>query len=244
MSYRAERLVAGGRQVIRYDHRDTGQSDGVDFDAAPYGIADMAADALAVLDGHGIAAAHVVGASMGGVLAQALAVYRPERVRSLVLLMTTRIDGAPGRDLPPPAPAFLASVRAAAGLPRATHDERVAADVVVFEAQSGGVLPYDREAARDLADRYFTRARDWTRAANHQRVGGGGGEPPSPSAITAPTLVLAATADPIFPPGHAEALAAAIPGARLAEVPGMGHTFLSPGLPEHVADLILAHTAG
>src|SRR5215204_1956819 len=58
------RLVAGGRQVIRYDHRDTGESSTVDFDTSPYSLADLVADAVAVLDGHGLASAHVVGASM------------------------------------------------------------------------------------------------------------------------------------------------------------------------------------
>jgi pimeloyl-ACP methyl ester carboxylesterase len=61
-----EILAAGGRQVIRFDHRDTGQSDGVDFAAAPYTMSDMARDALAVLDGHQAAAAHIAGASLGG----------------------------------------------------------------------------------------------------------------------------------------------------------------------------------
>lgn len=81
-------LVAGGRQVIRFDHRDTGRSTCVDFDTQPYTLADMAADALAVLDGHDVVAAHIVGASLGGAIAQWLAVHRPERVLTLTAIMT------------------------------------------------------------------------------------------------------------------------------------------------------------
>src|SRR4051794_24287283 len=68
-------LVDGGRQVIRYDHRDTGRSDRVDFAAHPYTLADLAGDAAAVLDGHAIGAAHVAGASLGGAIAQWLAAH-------------------------------------------------------------------------------------------------------------------------------------------------------------------------
>ena len=233
-----DRLVAGGRSVIRYDHRDTGQSDSVDFDAKPYSVLDMAADAVAVLDGFGVGSAHLVGASMGALLAQIVAITRPERVRSLTLMMARPIIDLPG--LPPPDPAFLARMAELEKLPRDTDEQRVAADIEVFEAQNGGVLPYDREAGRDLAERYFARARDWTKARNHWRTSST--PPDTMPPIAAPTLVLAATADPIFPLPHSVALAGLIPGSTLVEMTGMGHTFLSPGLPEQVADLVLEHT--
>ena len=123
-----DRLVAGGRQVIRYDHRDTGQSDNVDFDKKPYTVADLAWDALAVLDGFGIRAAHLVGASMGGVIAQGLASLKPERVLTLTAMNTTPIDG--GDDLPPPDVAFLRKLEEAEALPRDTVAQRVEADLV------------------------------------------------------------------------------------------------------------------
>ncbi|RKR93110.1 pimeloyl-ACP methyl ester carboxylesterase [Micromonospora pisi] len=239
------RLVAGGRQVIRYDHRDTGQSDAVDFDTEPYAMTDLARDAIAVLDGHGIAAAHVVGASMGGVIGQWLAVHAPERVLTLTTMNTTPIGGATDRDLPPPTPALLQQLAETASVDRDTDEQRVAADILVLDALNGGELPFDREAARDLAERHFARARDWTRSANHHRAGQNRADVrPTPlSTITAPTLVVAGTADPIFPLPHAEALAEQIPNARLVPIPGMGHGFLSPGLAERVADLVLDHTA-
>ena len=114
-------LVAGGRQVIRFDHRDTGRSTCVDFAAQPYVLADMAADAVAVLDGHHIAAAHIAGASLGGAIGQWLAVHRPGRVRTLSAIMTGPLghDAGPAwaralagqdpdpSDLPPPSARFL-----------------------------------------------------------------------------------------------------------------------------------------
>jgi pimeloyl-ACP methyl ester carboxylesterase len=84
-----EALVRGHRQVIRYDHRDTGQSEVVDFARHPYTLTDLAADALAVLDGRQIDAAHIAGASLGGGIAQLLAVHHPARVLSLNALMTS-----------------------------------------------------------------------------------------------------------------------------------------------------------
>src|SRR4051794_26833420 len=112
------RLVSRGVQVIRFDHRDTGRSSVVDFDAHPYAIADLAGDCLAVLDGYGLPAAHVAGMSMGGMIAQWLAVYEPARVRSLTVLTSSPMGYRRGSarageppapdDLPPPSPAFRA----------------------------------------------------------------------------------------------------------------------------------------
>ena len=232
-----DRLVAGGLQVIRYDHRDTGESDSVDFDESPYSLVNLVEDAVAVLDGLYVESAHVVGASMGGVIAQWLAATHPDRVLSLTLMSTT----APRRrDLPPPDASFLARAAEISQLPRGTDEERVEADVQVYELMNGGSLPFDQKAARDLAQRHFARARDWAKSANHHRIGEQRNEPPPLTAISAPTLVIVGEADPIFPPAHAEAVAEGIQGARAVRVPGMGHTYFSPGLPVHLADQILA----
>ena len=114
----------------------------------------------------------------------------------------------------------------------------MAADVQGYEAMNGS-LPFDGDAARDLARRHFARARDWTRSANHHRAVEQRNEPPALADVRSPTLVIIGEADPIFPPPHAEALAEGIPGAGAVRVPGMGHSYFSPGLPEHLADLIL-----
>jgi pimeloyl-ACP methyl ester carboxylesterase len=251
-------LIAGGRQVIRFDHRDTGRSTCVDFAARPYALADMAPDAVSVLDGHAIGAAHITGASLGGAIAQWLAVHHPERVLSLTAIMTGPMghdagpawaralagkDRDPG-DLPPPAPQFLRHLADRAALPPTTREQQVAAAVETWRALNGDALPCDEPAARRFVETSCDRAADATAAANHDRAG----RRITPdrlaplSKITAPTLVIHGSADPLRPLRHGQALAAQIAHARLEVVPGMGHGFFSPGLPRRIGEAILGHT--
>ena len=241
------RLVERGVQVIRFDHRDTGRSSVVDFDTHPYSMVDLARDCLAVLDGHGLESAHVAGASMGGMLAQWLAVHAPRRVRCLTVMSSSPMGhdqrpalararaGQPAdpADLPPPSPAFLA--HQAAGMPPG-----VESDVALFRLFNGPVRPFDEPAARAMLELALSRATDPAAAANHHRaVWRDAPDLRAPlSSITAPTAIVHGDQDPVFPLAHGEALAAAIPGAVLHVVPGMGHVLTSPGLPEAVADLI------
>ncbi|TDC89800.1 alpha/beta hydrolase [Nonomuraea deserti] len=253
-----ETLAKGNLQVIRFDHRDTGRSDCVDFAARPYTPADMAGDATAVLDAYGIGSAHVVGASLGGKIGQWLAVHRPERVRTLTAIMTSPMgaDTGPawaralaGRapdpgDLPPPAPSFLQHLARSAAMPRTTRAEHLAANLETWRVLSGDGLPFDEEAARRFVAESHDLSADPGAAANHDLAGrqpAAGWLAPL-SSITAPTLVVHGTDDPLLPLPHGEALAGQIPGARLRTVPGMGHSFLSPGLPRRIAELVLRHT--
>lgn len=254
-----EILAEGGRQVIRFDHRDTGQSDCVDFAKAPYTIGDMARDALAVLDGYQVAAAHLAGASLGGRIAQLLAVHHRDRVRTLTAIMTSPLGyqagpawaramaGQPPEpgDLPAPAPEFLRHVAAMAAAPPATHSDRVAASMETWRILNGTALPFDADAARCQVEASIARARDIRAAAQHDLAGRQmTPERQAPlSRITAPTLVIHGTSDPLLPLPNGQALAALIPGARFEAVPGMGHGFFSPGITAQVARLILAHTA-
>lgn len=253
-----EILVAGGRQVIRFDHRDTGQSDCVDFAAAPYTMGDMARDALAVLDGHRVTAAHIAGASLGGGIGQFLAVHYPDRVRTLTAIMTSpmgyqagpawtrALTGQPPEpgDLPVPAPEFLRHVTAMASSPPTTGEERVAVNVETWRILNGTTLPFDADAARRHVEASIARARDFAAATQHDLAGRQMiPERQAPlSRITAPVLVIHGTSDPLLPVAHGEALAALIPGARFEEVPGMGHGFFSPGIPARVAGLVLERT--
>jgi pimeloyl-ACP methyl ester carboxylesterase len=251
-------LVAGGRQVIRFDHRDTGRSTCVDFATQPYGLAEMAADAVAVLDGHHIAAAHIAGASLGGAIGQWLAVHRPRRVLTLSAIMTGPLghdagpawaralagqDPDPG-DLPPPSARFLRHLAERAAIPQTTREEQVAAGIETWRVLNGDALPFDEPAARRFVEASHDRAADFAAAVNHDRAG----RQMTPdrfaplSKITAPALVIHGAEDPLRPLPHGQALAAQIPRARLEAVPGMGHGFFSPGLPRHVGQIILDHT--
>jgi pimeloyl-ACP methyl ester carboxylesterase len=227
-----ETLIEGGRQVLRFDHRDTGQSDCVDFAAAPYTLTDMAADALAVMDGHQVPAAHVAGASMGGTIGQLLATHHPERVLTLTAIMTSPMgynagpawaralagqDPEPG-DLPPPAPQFLQHIATRASSQPASRDERITVSTETWRVLNGTTLPFGAEAARRHIEDSYARARDIQAATHHDLAG------------------RQMTSD-------RQALAALIPGARFQPVPGMGHGFFSPGLPGQIARTILEHTA-
>src|SRR4051794_9892333 len=218
------RLVERGVQVIRFDHRDTGRSSVVDFDAQPYTIGDMARDCLTVLDGYGLDSAHVAGTSMGGMIAQWLGVHAPDRVGSLTLMSSSPMGHDPSTawaraqagepadpdDLPPPSPAFLAHL--AAGLPPG-----VESDVALFRTFNGPVRPFDEPAARAMLELALSRADDPAAAANHGRaVWMHDPDLLVPlSSITAPTSVVHGDQDPVYPLAHGEALAAAIPGAVL-----------------------------
>jgi pimeloyl-ACP methyl ester carboxylesterase len=253
-----EALVDGKRQVIRFDHRDTGRSTCVDFTTHPYTLADMANDAIAVLDGHGIAAAHVAGASLGGAIGQWLAAHHPERVLTLTAIMTGPMGHNAGPawaralagqapdpdDLPPPAPRFLHHLAQLASMPRTTRDERIAADLETWRVLNGDVLPFDEHAARQFVETSYDRASDYAAATNHDLAGRQMTDdrlvPLSSS--KAPTLVVHGTEDPLRPLPHGQALAAQIPHARLQTIPGMGHGFFSPGLPRQIAELVLERT--
>ncbi|MFJ5231015.1 alpha/beta fold hydrolase [Kitasatospora sp. NPDC088391] len=252
-------LVAGGRQVIRYDHRDTGRSSRVDFAARPYALADMAADAAAVLDGHGVAAAHVVGASLGGAVGQWLAVHRPARVRTLTALMTGPMGHSPGPawaralagrapdpgDLPPPSARFLAHLAHRAALPQGTPDERLAAHLETWRVLNGEVLPFDEPAARRFVRASFDPNGDPGAGHHHDLAARRMTEDRlAPlSSIVAPTLVLHGTEDPLRPLPHGRALAGEIPHARFRPIPGMGHSLFSPGLPRQLGEIIREHIA-
>ncbi|MET8543459.1 alpha/beta fold hydrolase [Kitasatospora sp. NPDC004799] len=254
-----EVLVAGGRQVIRYDHRDTGRSSCVDFAAHPYALADLAADAAAVLDGHGVAAAHVVGASLGGAIGQWLAVHRPERVLTLTAMMTGPMGHSAGpawaramagqapdpADLPPPAPRFLAHLAQRAALPQGTREECVAASLETWRVLNGEVLPFDEPAAHRFVEASFDRTGDHGAALNHDLAGRRmtGDRLVPLSSIKAPTLVVHGTEDPLRPLPHGRALAGEIPHSRFRSIPGMGHTLFSPGLPRQIGDIIREHIA-
>lgn len=251
------RLVDGGLRVVRYDHRDAGRSSTVDFSARPYTVADMASDALAVLDAFGADPAHLVGASLGGIIAQLLAVTHPHRVRTLTSLSSqplgTDTAAAVQRvmagevplpdELPPPAPELLAALASAFPQPGSGVEEYLAVRLPLWKVLHGPVLPFPEDEYLAMERRVYERARDLGAAMNHTYAGASSTDRSTAdlASVTAPALVLHGTEDPMFPPAHAEATAAAIPGARLVLIEGMGHT-LPSALDGRLADEILRHT--
>jgi pimeloyl-ACP methyl ester carboxylesterase/SAM-dependent methyltransferase len=239
------RLAAGPRFVIRYDHRDTGQSASCPPGAPSYTGDDLTADATGVLDALGISTAHLVGISMGGAIAQLVAVEHPERVASLTLLSTTAIGAASpdGPELPPPSEELTGSPE----LPEPDWADRAAVIGFIVESErrvSRGV--FDEGLARERAERVVDRTRDIRASLTNHAIldQASPASPPRIDRISAPTLVIHGTADPMFPYPHGEALARTIRGAELLPLPGIGHQMPPPATWDTVVPALLRHTSG
>lgn len=224
-------LAGRGYRVIRFDNRDVGLSTHLDHlpaptvrqalasrDAAPYTVADMADDAAGLLEALGLTAAHVVGASLGGFIAQTLALRHPERVRSLALFMTSTGSRLVGRAKP------RIVVRAARRRAATTREAAVESVVETFLAIGSSGYTRDLEALRDIATRAYERGHD---PRGYQRQLAAALRQPNRTRdlarLRVPTVVLHGLADPLVGPSGGRALARAIPGATFVGYPGMGH---------------------
>ena len=228
-----ERLATGHRFVVRYDHRDTGRPVSYEAGAPSYTGRDLVEDAVGVLDALGLASAHVVGMSMGGALAQILALDHPDRVASLTLISTSPSGRDP--DLPEmseEAGAEFAAIR------RPDWSDR--SSVIEYQLRIARVLtapshPFDEEGFRRLAGRVFDRTTNIEASlTNHDLLRGGDRWRERLAELDVPTLVIHGTEDPLFPYGHALALAGEIPGAELLPLDGTGHD-----LPRRVWDRVV-----
>ncbi|MFB6825419.1 alpha/beta fold hydrolase [Streptomyces virginiae] len=225
-------LAAGGRFVIRYDHRDTGRSVTYGPGRPGYTGADLVADAARVLTAHEIPAAHVVGVSAGGAFAQLLALDQADRVRSLVLISTSpAVPAVPdGDELPPDRPVDLPApteeflrFASAARVDPSDVDSVIDHQVAYAGVLAGGRRPFDEAAARALVRREVERAHDVGAASHHDELTDGTVPRAPLSSIAVPTLVIHGGADPMFPLRHGEVLAERIPGARLLVLADAGH---------------------
>lgn len=224
-------LLSGRVRAVVFDPRGTGES-GVT--PGPYTMAQLAGDAAAVLDAAGLEAAAVWGASMGGMVAQHLALLHPERVSRLVLACT----GCGGRHAVAPTPAVAAAVQ---GRGARTPGEayRLACTVLYSEDwQAAHPDVIDRE----VAERERHPVRGGVFAAQQAAVRGHDTFDALPR-ISAPTLVVHGTADAVVPAENGRILAARIPGARLRLLPGRGHLFFHEA-PEESAAAVLEFLAG
>ncbi|MGY1744041.1 alpha/beta fold hydrolase [Blastococcus sp. SYSU D00695] len=235
--------LARRHRVIRYDHRDTGRSTRA-FAARPYAIRDLATDAVRLLDGLGIARAHVVGMSMGGTLVQLLLLDHPDRLLSATVFATSALgaglaDVEGAADLPGPDPRLLELWESLG----AERDEAGELDwrVAHWRLLNGDVVPFDAAAFRALEERVVAHSGTAAGSTAHALADQAGLDRAAELAgVTVPTLVVEAPEDPVNPPPHAAHLAAVIGGARLVTVPGMGHAIAPAVLPALLA-AITAH---
>ncbi|MEZ0114005.1 pimeloyl-ACP methyl ester carboxylesterase [Catenulispora sp. EB89] len=216
-------LAATGRLVIRYDHRDTGRSTHYPPGAPDYSFYDLLADATALIDRFAHGRAHVVGMSMGGTIAQYLAVDHPDKVAALALVSTSPIFPA---GLPPLTQRLL---DAYGHMPTPNWaDKEATLDHLVQGARiHAGRTTFDEHSARATARRIIDRSLDLRTAGNHNAMR----QEARPerdfrallAEVAAPALVIHGTDDPMLPQEHAIALAAAIPHAELMLLEGVGH---------------------
>jgi pimeloyl-ACP methyl ester carboxylesterase len=234
------RLADGGRLVIRYDHRDTGRSTTYPVGHPRYTAADLVGDALGVLDALGIARAHVVGLSMGGGIAQRLAVEDPCRLLSVTLMSTS-----PG-DVEEPAASSDAGGTPSDPVETDWSDRDAAVDRLVADVIAcGGKFTADERHLRELAGRIFDRTTDMAASQTNHWLAADTGAPIRErlATITMPALVLHGTVDPFFSMAHAQALAREIPGARLVPLEDVGHEYPPAAVWDVVTAEILRHTS-
>jgi len=250
-----EELVKRGYRVVIYDNRDVGLS--TKFDKAglpdpkeviaarlagkpsplPYTLDDMAKDAVGLLDALSIKKAHVVGVSMGGMIAQLVAADHPEHTLSLTSIMST--SGKPG--IPFPArPGAVAKMP-----PRAPDGDReaiIAGAVKTIQVMAGPVYPPDEKRVRDIVVRSLERSADRSGMARHNAVSALGlfeDRRAKLKTIKAPAVVVHGSEDPLMAVEGGKDTAANIPGAELRIIRGMGHDLPLP-LVKTIADAITA----
>ena len=199
-----------------------------------YLLSDMAADAAALLDSLDIRSAHVLGVSMGGMIAQTLAVEHPRRVRALVSIMSTTGDPTVGAPHPQAIAALLTP-------PATERDAAIEQSVKVSRTIGSPGYPFHEDRIRAQAASAFDRAYHPAGTARQLVAILSSGDRTSRLAeLDCPTLVIHGEADVLVDPSGGRATAAAIPGAELVLVPGMGHD-LPPELYDEVAGLVGAH---
>lgn len=250
-----EGLAALGLRIIRFDNRDVGKSTHLSdlrvprlpelmMKAAagepvdpPYTLDDMAADCAGLLDALGIERAHIVGASMGGMIAQLFAIHYPQRTRSLVSIMST----TGRRDLPQSTPEALAAISTPP--PSGEREDRIESLIALRKVIGSPGYPATEEELRASAEVDVDRAPYDPAGLVRQMAAILAAEPRNAALgkVTAPTLVLHGAEDPLVRVEGGRDTAASIPGAELVIVPGMAHDFteaLTPVYLEHIGGFI------
>ncbi|MCK9893568.1 alpha/beta fold hydrolase [Frankia sp. AgB32] len=247
-------LAGRGLQLIRFDNRDAGHSTHLgelpmpdlaapgaqEIDFVPYTLSDLAADTVGLLDALGFAEAHLVGASLGALVAQTAAIEHPARVRSLTSMMATTGDPTVGQ----PDPRVVGGL----GTPPMDRAGYVDWQVRAMRAVGSPGFPLDEGDVAERAARTFDRGYDLAGAVRQSiAVLASGDRTARLRELRVPTLVIHGAADPMCDVSGGRATAAAIPGAELAVFEGMGHSLprsLWPAFADRIAGLVHRAAAG
>jgi pimeloyl-ACP methyl ester carboxylesterase len=245
-----ELLAAQGFQVVRFDNRDVGRSTKIeggprpdvmaaaagDLSSASYTLDEMADDCAGLLDHLGVEAAHVVGASQGGMIAQAMAIRHPGRVLSLTSIMSTTGDRAVGQPHPEAIPALLTR-------PPANREQFVESVVAAWRVIGSPGFAVDEAALRGRAGATFDRGY-YPEGTARQLVAilASGDRTEALRRLEVPTQVIHGTDDKLIDVSGGKATAAAIPDARLELIEGLGHDLPRQLWPRFI-DLIVENAA-
>jgi pimeloyl-ACP methyl ester carboxylesterase len=243
-------LAEQGFRVVRFDNRDIGHSTKLDWlgvpsridmlvgrrATAPYLLRDMARDTTGLMDHLGIESAHVAGASMGGMIAQTIAIEQPERARSLVSMLSTtgnRLVGAP----------MLKTYGVLLAPPPRNREEMIERAVKTFRVIGSPGFPFDEPLVRELASRSYDRGQGAAGVFRQlHAITASGDRTRALRGLRLPTTVIHGANDPLVRPSGGRATAKAIPGARLRMIEGMGHD-LPRGVWPAVVEAIVANAA-
>jgi pimeloyl-ACP methyl ester carboxylesterase len=253
-----QQLAAHGFRVIRFDNRDIGQSTKMSggkritaidilklrlfgiLPAATYTLRDMASDTTGLMDALGIRSAHIVGASMGGAIAQVIAIQSPERMRSLTSIMSTTGN----LRLPQPKREAMALLMSP---PPKTKEDYVATFERNWKILRAGSFPLDEAKDRDRAERCYARGLNPAGVGRQLRaILASPARNNALAGVKVPSLVIHGTVDPLVRPEAGKDTAASIPGAKLVMIEGMGHALPIPMWPQiigAIADHARAATA-
>jgi pimeloyl-ACP methyl ester carboxylesterase len=243
-------IAAQGRWVIRFDNRDVGLSSKCDESGVPdvmsliqgqkvdvpYSLKVMADDAVGLLDSLGIKSADIVGVSMGGMIAQTMAIHYPDRVRTLTSIMSS--TGNP--DLPQSTPEAMEVLLAP---PVSNRNDYVSSQLKAAKVLHGPTYPLNEEYVRNYAERSYDRCYDPTGVTRQlAAILGSGNRNEALANVKIPTLVIHGNADPLVPVAAGKDTAKSIPDSKLVIIEGMGHSFPTEMVPKILQEL-LQHTA-
>lgn len=251
-----QRLAERGFRVIRFDNRDIGHSSwlsdagipdiarlglalfqGTPLDV-PYRLLDMAGDVVGLMDALSICSAHIVGMSMGGMIAQTLAIHHPERIRTLTSYGSTAWSLNP--DLPHPTREASAVLMQPIPMDR---DGFIAGFVRAWQVIGGSQMPVDEAILRERARQFFERGISLPGLARQMAaIMASGSRREALRNLRIPSLVIHGDADPLIPLAHGIDTAQTIPGAKLHIVKGMGHEIPPVAWPE-IIDILTEHAS-
>ncbi|WNC15867.1 alpha/beta hydrolase [Brevibacillus brevis] len=235
-------LADTGRYVIRYDNRDVGRSTCYQPGTSHYSVADLAADAVGVLDAYGVSKAHLVGMSLGGMIAQVIALEYPQRVETITLIASSLYGAVENQyDLPGMDESILAYHANGAALDWTDEEAVVRYLVKGSSLLCGPAHTFEEERVYRQTLAEFRRANQLLSMFNHGLLPSQAMYEGKPADIRVPVLVIHGTHDTVLPFPHAKALVQEIPGAQLLTLEGTGHEIHGDDW-ETIIEAVFAHT--